>query len=76
MNDVRMNIPDVMVAGDPGIWITVCKAWSEHEGWMKSTKVMQVADKGCLMQVSTQQGEHVAEALVWLPGITPHDILS
>jgi len=41
--------------GDPGAWKCICKAWNEKEGWMKSTKAMQVGSAGCLIQVTTQQ---------------------
>lgn len=41
--------------GDPGAWVCICKAWNEKEGWMKSTKAMQVGSAGCLIQVTTQQ---------------------
>jgi hypothetical protein len=45
----------------------VGKAWNEKEGWMKSTKVCNVGN-GCLVQVTTQQDDNVAEALEYLPG--------
>ncbi|MBU1891209.1 hypothetical protein KJ782_07045 [Patescibacteria group bacterium] len=41
--------------GDPGAWKMLCKAWNDEEGWMKTTKVMQVGAYGCLVQVTTQQ---------------------
>ena len=41
--------------GDPGAWVCICKATNEKEGWMKSTKAMQVGSAGCLIQVTTQQ---------------------
>jgi hypothetical protein len=43
------------VFGDPGAWKCLCKASNAKEGWMKSTKVMQVGSAGCLIQVTTQQ---------------------
>ena len=43
------------------------KAWSKAEGWMKSTKAMEVPGQGCLVQVTTQQGENVSEALTYAP---------
>jgi len=55
------------VHGNPGKWICACKAWNEQEGWMKSTKVMPLIS-GCLVQVSTQQGDNVAEAICYVPG--------
>ena len=60
------NPGGVEVYGDPGKWVTITKAWSKSEGWMKSTKAYNLGT-GCLVQVSTQQGDHVAEALVFVP---------
>ena len=45
----------IQTQGDPGAWKCICKAWNEKEGWMKSTKAMQVGSAGCLIQVTTQQ---------------------
>lgn len=55
--------------GDPDTWVCLCKAWNKEEGWMKSTKAMKLGDEGCLVQVSTQQGDHVAEAVTFIPGV-------
>jgi len=33
----------------------LCKASSEKEGWMKSTKAMEIPQVGCVVQVTTQQ---------------------
>ena len=60
------NVPDIKIHGDPSIWVCLCKSSSEEEGWMKSTKAMAVPG-GVLVQVSTQQGDHVAEALAYVP---------
>ena len=62
------NTSSVQVHGDPSKWICLCKAWCEPEGWMKSTKVMNCLS-GILVQVSTQQGDNVAEALSYVPGV-------
>lgn len=48
------------------------KAWSHEECWMKSTKAMDVPG-GVVIQVSTQQGDNVAEALTFVPGVRIHD---
>lgn len=66
------NPGPVEIHGNPGAWVCVCKASSQEEGWMKSTKVMAIRG-GCLVQVSTQQGDHVAEALTFVPGVTLND---
>ena len=63
----RVNVPDIEVVGDPGAWKVICKASSKSEGWMKSTKAMTMA-MGVLVQVTTQQGGRVAEALTFVPG--------
>ena len=65
---------DVKVFGDPDTWQLLCKASSASEGWMKSTKVMDLPD-GTLVQVTTQQrnpdGSYaVAEAIAYVPGLT------
>jgi hypothetical protein len=62
------NVPDVRVFGDGDAWRLICKASSEAEGWMKSTKAMPVEGLGCLVQVTTQQGEMIAEAVTFVPG--------
>lgn len=65
--DFENKIGDIKVFGNPDAWQLICKASSKEQGWMKSTKVLEIAGRGCLVQVSTQQGEHVAEALVFVP---------
>ena len=66
------NIPDIKVYGDGDTFRLLCKASSNEEGWMKSTKVCNVSG-GCIVQVTTQQrnpdGSYsVAEALTYVPG--------
>ena len=36
---------------------------------MKSTKAMEIAGVGCVVQITTQQGDNVAEAAVFVPGV-------
>lgn len=54
--------------GDMGTWKVVQKAWNKKEKWMKSTKALEIVDLGCLIQVTTQQGDKVAEAVCYVPG--------
>jgi len=61
--DFSAKVPDIKTFGDPDTWTLLCKASSEDGGWMKSTKAMGVPGIGVILQVSTQQGEQVAEAL-------------
>ena len=68
----KENISDLKLYGDGDTFRLLCKASSEKEGWMKSTKVCNV-DGGCLVQVTTQQRNQdgsysVAEALTFCPG--------
>lgn len=69
----RKNVGDLKVVGDADMFRLLCKASSENEGWMKSTKAMQTA-RGCVVQVTTQQrnpdGSYaVAEALTFVPDV-------
>lgn len=68
----KQNVPDIVTFGDPGSWQCICKASSQAEGWMKSTKAMNLKGLGCLVQVTTQQrnpdGSYsVAEAVCFVP---------
>lgn len=69
--DFPGKIPDVEVFGNPDLWRLVCKASSKSQGWMKSTKIMKLPG-GVVLRVSTQQGEHVAEALCFVPCTLAH----
>ena len=67
------NISDLVVYGDGDTFALLCKASSQEQGWMKSTKVCNVPG-GCIVQVTTQQknpdGSYtVAEALTFVPGV-------
>ena len=68
LQDVIDNVSDIEVFGDGGTWRLICKASSKSEGWMKSTKAMEIPGYGCLVQTSTQQWDKVAEALTFVPG--------
>lgn len=65
----RQNVPDIDLFGDGDTFKLICKASSKAEGWMKSTKAMQIDGIGCVIQVTTQQGDHVAEALCFVPDV-------
>ncbi len=68
-DQVKENVSDVKSYGNPDLFKCVSKAWSESEGWMKSTKVMEIWNVGCVVQVTTQQGTNVSEALTFVPGV-------
>jgi hypothetical protein len=69
----KANISDLQVFGDGDTFALLCKASSQSQGWMKSTKVCNVQG-GCIVQVTTQQknpdGSYaVAEALTYVPNM-------
>lgn len=65
----RENVKDIQFFGDGDLFQLLCKASSKREGWMKSTKAMEIPGVGCVVQVTTQQGDHVAEAVTFVPGV-------
>ncbi len=67
--DTQAKVSDVKLVGNVDHWQLLFKASSKEQGWMKSTKAMEVAGAGCLVLVTTQQGEHVAEAVTFVPGV-------
>lgn len=71
--DARASVPDIKVIGDGDLFKVLCKASSQKQGWMKSTKAMEVPG-GCVVQVTTHQRNHdgtnaVAEAVTFVPGV-------
>jgi hypothetical protein len=73
ISGARQNVKDIAVVGNGDMFQLLCKASSQSEGWMKSTKAMQVPN-GCVVQVTTQQrnpdGSYVvAEALTFVPSV-------
>lgn len=69
VNGAKKNVPDLKVYGDGDMFKLLCKASSQEEGWMKSTKAMEIENVGCVVQVTTQQGDHVAEAVCFVPDV-------
>ena len=68
-DDVRRKVSDVEIFGNPDTFQLICKASSKNEGWMKSTKAMEIPGRGCIIQVSTQQGDNVAESICFVPDV-------
>lgn len=69
----RQNVKDIQFWGDGDTFKLISKASSQAEGWMKSTKAMDVG-VGCVVQVTTQQRNQdgsyaVAEAITFVPGV-------
>lgn len=76
-SDLNRKVTDVQTFGNPNRWRLLCKASSQDQGWMKSTKVMEVP-WGVVMQVTTQQRNPdgtcaIAEALVVVPNVKLSD---
>jgi len=63
---VKKQVSDVVVVGNGNMFQLLCKASSKSQGWMKSCKAMETP-YGCVVQVTTQQGDNVAEALTFVP---------
>jgi len=66
----KVNIPDIKIVGNPDCFQLLCKASSKSEGWMKSAKAYQINEIGCIIQVTTQQGDNISEALCFVPGVS------
>lgn len=68
-NGATKNVKDIEFWGNGDTFKLISKASSKNEGWMKSTKAMQIEGVGCVVQVTTQQGDNIAEALTFVPGV-------
>lgn len=79
VNGAKGNVSDLTIYGDGDTFKLICKASSQNEGWMKSTKAMQIDGVGCLVQVTTQQKNSddtysIAESLTFVPGVKVENI--
>lgn len=63
------KVSDIKVVGNGNTFQLLCKASSKKQGWMKSAKAAEIDGVGCVVQVTTQQGDNVAEALTFVPGV-------
>lgn len=74
ISGARQNVPDIKVFGNGDMFQLLCKASSQNEGWMKSTKAMEIPGIGCVVQTTTQQrnadGSYsLADAVTFVPGV-------
>lgn len=72
--EAKVKIPDIKVVGDGDTFKVLCKAYSDSEGWMKSTKYLDIQGNGVVLNISTQQKNldgtySLAEAAVFCPGV-------
>lgn len=61
-NQAKKNVSDLIIWGDGDTFKLICKASSKKEGWMKSTKAMEIPGIGCVVQVTTQQRNQTSYA--------------
>jgi hypothetical protein len=67
--DVNEKLVDVVVFGRSDLFQTLYSASSVGGGWIKSVRAMEIAGCGCVVQTTTQQGDHGTDALVFVPGV-------
>lgn len=80
-SQAKDNVKDIVFWGNGDTFKLISKASSDAEGWMKSTKAMQIHGVGCVVQVTTQQqnpdGSYaVAEAVCFVPGVCVREEVS
>lgn len=73
INAAAKNVADLEVFGDGDLFKLISKASSKSENWMKSTKAM-FTGTGCVVQVTTQQGDNIAEAVTYVPGVRIREV--
>lgn len=69
ISGAKINVKDIKTFGDGDMFKLLCKASSAEEGWMKSTKACEIEGAGCIVQVTTQQWDNVAEATCFVPNV-------
>ena len=80
-NGASKNVKDIQFWGNGDTFKLISKASSQNEGWMISTKAMEIANLGCVVQVTTQQRNpdlsySVAEAVTFVPHCRLREILN
>ncbi len=73
-DQAKDNVSDIVFWGNGDTFKLISKASSKKEGWMKSTKAMEIDGVGCVVQVTTQQGDNIAEAITFVPGVKIREI--
>jgi hypothetical protein len=69
VSQAKVSISDLVTFGDCDAFKLICKSSSETQGWMKSTKALEISGVGCLVQVTTLENGRPAEALCFIPGV-------
>lgn len=68
-DQAKDNVKDIVFWGNGDTFKLISKASSVREGWMKSTKAMEIPGEGCVVQVTTQQWDNVSEAVTFVPNV-------
>ena len=68
-NPKQAKASGVESIGSLGTWKVVQKAWNRKEGWMRSTKALEIPGAGCLIQVTTREGKQIAETACFVPDV-------
>lgn len=74
-SQAKDNVKDIVFWGNGDTFKLISKASSKAEGWMKSSKAMEIIGVGCVIQVTTQQGTNIAEAVTFVPGVRIQEYL-
>ena len=69
VENVKVNVPDVKIIGNGDSFRLLCKAYSKNEEWMKSSKAYEIPNVGCIVQVTTQHKDNIAEAVCFVPNV-------
>lgn len=79
LETARANVPDMLVHGDPNAWICIAKASSKAEGFMASTKVMNLPNGALIESLRREYAEAsgfpsvaVSVALAYVPDLNVH----
>ena len=54
IKDLKESTSDIVIFGNENTWLLLSKASSKSQGWMKSTKAMEIEGQGCLVQTCTE----------------------
>ena len=69
VKQAKAQVSDLEVVGNGDLFQLINKVSSKDEGWMKSTKAMEITNVGCVVQTTTVIDGNVAEALTFVPGV-------
>ena len=75
-NKAKDQVADLSIWGNGDTFKLICKESSKNEGWMKSTKAMQIDNIGCVIQITTQQNNNIAEAITFVPNVKIEEIFN